>query len=71
MKVTISNTDDLLEFIATDAVSDAEALEIANAYLDCYFDKGLSKATLIRSVEHLLDFNLQPYDYPFFPEAVN
>ena len=71
MKVTISNTDELLDFISKPHITDVEALTIINVYLDVFYPDGLSKAKLIRSVEHLLSFYSEGVELPFFPEVVN
>ncbi len=71
MKITIHSPQELLEFIQNDHVSDAEAVIIINTYLDVFYPSGISKQTLIRSVEYLLQNYGGGVELPFFPELIN
>ena len=70
MKITITNPEELLDFVERDNVTSKKAVTIINTYLDVFYPSDISKATLIRSVEYLLENYGTGVELPFFPDII-
>lgn len=70
INTTITNYQELLEYVQRDYITRLEAIELINTYLDTYFPDDISKDVLIASTQEFLETfgNDYGWELPLFPK---